>query len=53
MNKRFIIETLEISEKQVEEGKVLDAFESLQLLKEKYNLNDNEKIIGNTIAKKG
>ena len=37
-----ILHNLEISEEQVLEGKVLDAFESLQALKEKYNLCDDE-----------
>ena len=41
MNKRFMIENLEVSEKQVEDGKVLDAQEQLEKMKERYSLQNN------------
>ena len=42
MNKRFMIENLEVSEKQVEDGKVLDAQEQLEKMKERYSLQNND-----------
>ncbi len=48
MNKKFIIENLQISEQQVKDGKVLDAQEQLEKLKVKYGLCDE-----NNDAKKG
>ena len=41
MNKRFMIENLEVSEKQVEDGKALDAQEQLEKMKERYSLQNN------------
>jgi predicted GNAT family N-acyltransferase len=48
MDKKFIIESLEISEQQIKDGKVLDAQEHLNSLKAKYGLCDE-----NSKAKKG
>ena len=48
MNNLSIRENLSISEKQVKEGKVLDAQESLERLKVKYGLCDE-----NSEVKKG